>query len=185
MKISTDFAIPLPPQEAYRFLLDLEQVAPCVPGGELGPAAEDGSHPARVTVRLGPMRLVYDGSLWVSERDDAGRRAVLRAKAREAGAAGSLEASMTMRVTPNGEGSRVDVLTELELAGRAARMGRGIVDEVARRLVADMASCLEELFAGRGDGAEAPEAAARISGIKLLLRAVAARLRRIGRKGER
>ena len=92
---------------------------------------------------------------------------------------------MTMRVTPNGEGSRVDVLTELELAGRAARMGRGIVDEVARRLVADMASCLEELFAGRGKRAEASAAPARISGIKLLLRAVAARLRRIGRKGER
>ena len=91
---------------------------------------------------------------------------------------------MTMRVTPTEEGSRVDVLTELELAGRAARMGRGIVDEVARRLVADMASCLEERFAEPGDG-RAPAAAARISGIKLLLRAVAARLRRIGRKGER
>ncbi len=185
MKISTDFTIALPPQEAYRFLLDVEQVAPCVPGGELGSAAADGSYPAKVTVRLGPMRLRYDGSLWISEQDDASRRAVLRAKARETGAHGSLEASMTMHVTPNGEGSRVDVLTELALAGRAARMGRGIVDEVVRRLVSDMASCLEQRLGDQGDGLELPAAVPQISGIKLLLRAVAERLGRIGRKGER
>ena len=185
MKISTDFTIPLPPQDAYRFLLDLEQVAPCVPGGELGPAQADGSHAAKVTVKLGPMRLVYDGSLWISEQDDASRRAVLRAKARETGAQGSLEASMTMQVTANGVGSRVDVLTELALAGRAARMGRGLVDEVARRLVSDMASCLEQRLADRGGRGEAPVAAAQISGIKLLLRAVVDRLGRIARKGER
>src|SRR2546426_11175879 len=150
MEISTTFTILLPADEAYRFLLDLQQVAPCVPGGELGPAAADGTYPANVTVRLGPMRLVYSGSLWISEQDDSGRRAVLRAKARETGAQGSLEASMTMQVTPNGEGSRVDVLTELALAGRAAKMGRGLVDEVARRLVSDMASCLEQRLPGRG-----------------------------------
>jgi carbon monoxide dehydrogenase subunit G len=186
MKISSDFTIPLPPDEAYRFLLDLEQVAPCVPGGELGAAAADGSHPAKVTVRLGPMRLVYDGSLWISERDDASRRAVLRAKARETAAQGSLEASMTMHVTPNGQGSRVDVLTELALAGRAARMGGGIVEEVARRLVSDLASCLEQRLADEGERGEAPPAAApQISGVTLLVRALAQRLRRIGRKGRR
>jgi uncharacterized protein len=184
MKISTDFTVPLPPQEAYRFLLDLEQIAPCVPGGELGPAAEDGSHPATVTVRLGPMRLVYDGSLWISEQDDARRRAVLRAQARETGAQGSLEASMAMQVTPNGQGSRVAVLTELKLAGRAARIGRGIVEEVARRLFADMASCLEQRLTERDDQSEAPRAVTKrhVSGIKLFLRAVAERLSRIVRK---
>jgi carbon monoxide dehydrogenase subunit G len=185
MKISTDFTIPLPPQEAYQFLLDVEQVAPCVPGGELGPTAADGSYPAKVTVRLGPMRLVYEGSLRISEQDDASRRAVLRATARETGAQGSLEASMTMHVTPNRGGSRVDVLTELALAGRAARMGRGIVDEVARRLVSDMASCLEQRLADQGGRGEAPATTPQIAGIKLLLRAVIERLGRIGRKGER
>src|SRR2546422_3919962 len=155
MEIATTFTILLPADEAYRFLLDLEQVAPCVPGGELGPAAADGTYPANVTVRLGPMRLGYSGSLWISEQDDSSRRAVLRAKARETAAQGSLEASMTMHVTPNGQGSRVDVLTELALAGRAARMGGGIVEEVARRLVSDMASCLEQRLAGGGGRGEA------------------------------
>lgn len=186
MEISTTFTIPLPADDAYRFLLEVEQVAPCVPGGELGSAATDGSYPAKVTVRLGPMRLMYAGSLWISDQDDSGRRAVLRAKARETGAQGSLEASMTMHVTPNGEGSRVDVLTELALAGRAAKLGRGIVDDVARRLVAEMAACLEQRLGDQGEGGEAQTAAApQISGIKLLLRVVAERLGRIGRRGDR
>ena len=186
MEIATTFTILLPADEAYRFLLDLEQVAPCVPGAELGPAAADGTYPATVTVRLGPMRLGYSGSLWISEQDDSGRRAVLRAKAHETGAQGSLEASITMNVTPDGEGSRVDVLTELALAGRAARLGRGIVDDVARRLVAEMAACLEQRLGDEGRGQEAPAATApQISGIELLLRVVAERLARIGRKGDR
>jgi len=186
MEISTTFTILLPADEAYRFLLDLQQVAPCVPGGELGPAAADGTYPANVTVRLGPMRLGYSGSLWISEQDDSSRRAVLRAKAAETGAQGSLEASMTMNVAPNGEGSRIDVLTELVLAGRAAKLGRGIVDDVARRLVAEMAACLEQRLGNRKAGRQAQSAAApQISGIKLLLRVVAERLGRIGRKGDR
>src|SRR3989440_5149422 len=186
MEISTTFTILLPADQAYRFLLDLEQVAPCVPGGELGPAAADGTYPATVTVRLGPMRLGYSGSLWISEQDDSSRSAVLRAKANETGAQGSLEAAMTMKVTPNGEGSRVDVHTELSLAGRAAKLGRGIVDDVARRLVAEMATCLEQRLGDQGAGREAQVAAApQISGIKLLLHVVAERLGRIGWKGDR
>jgi carbon monoxide dehydrogenase subunit G len=186
MEISTTFTILLPADEAYRFLLDLERVAPCVPGGELGAAAADGTYPAKVTVRLGPMRLGYSGSLWISEQDDSSRRAVLRAKANETGAQGSLEASMTMHVTPNGEGSRVDVRTELALAGRAAKLGRGIVDDVARRLVAEMAACLEQRLGDQVPGREAhAPTAPQISGIKLLLHVVAERLRNIGRKGDR
>jgi carbon monoxide dehydrogenase subunit G len=185
MKIETDFTVPLPPEQAYRFLLDLDEVAPCVPGGELGPSGEDGSRRAKVTVRLGPMRLVYDGTLWVAEEDEVERRAVLRARAAETGAQGSLNAAMTMHVTPNGEGSNVAVVTELQLSGRAARIGRGIVDDVARRLVAEMASCLERrLDQQRGADAPGRPASSHISVAKLLLRAVADRLARIRRKGE-
>jgi hypothetical protein len=74
----------------------------------------------------------------------------------------------------------------LALAGRAAKLGRGIVDDVARRLVAEMAACLEQRLGDQGTGQEARKAVAPpISGIKLLLRVVAERLGRIGRKGDR
>src|SRR2546430_16880409 len=97
MEISTTFTILLPADEAYRFLLDLEQVAPCVPGGELGPAAADGTYPANVTVRLGPMRLGYSGSLWISEQDHSSRSAVPRAKANQPRGQGPLEAAVTIK----------------------------------------------------------------------------------------
>jgi carbon monoxide dehydrogenase subunit G len=188
MKIGTSFEIPSPPDEAYRFLLDVEQVAPCVPGGELGPPSGDGSYPAKVTVRLGPMRIVYSGSLRIAERDDAGMRAVLRATARETGGQGSVEAAMRMHVAAAGEGSRVDVIAELTLTGRAARMGRGLVEDVARRVVADMAACLKRKLAdGSSEGAVAATAApsARpVPGIRLLLRLFLDRLRGVEPKGE-
>ena len=101
MEIVTDFTIPSPPDEAYRFLLEVDRVAPCVPGGELGPRCADGSYPAKVTVRLGPMRLVYAGSLSIAEQDGSERRAVLRATALESAGQGTVYATMTMRVTPN------------------------------------------------------------------------------------
>jgi uncharacterized protein len=190
VEIVTDFTIPSPPDEAYRFLLEVDRVAPCVPGGELGPRCADGSYPAKVTVRLGPMRLVYAGSLSIAEQDDSERRAVLRAAARESAGQGTVDATMTMRVTPNGSGSRVDVLTELTLTGRAARMGRGLVEDVAARFVTDMASCLERELAG-GDRTEeesvptvAPPPARPVSAVKLLVRVLLDRLRGVESRGE-
>ena len=191
MQIETSFAISSPPERAYAFLLDVERVAPCVPGGELGPRNEDGSFPATVTVKLGPMRMVYTGKLRIAEQDDAAHRAVLSAKAREAGGQGAVDATMTMHVVPDGAGSRVDVATDLSLTGRAARMGRGIVEDVARRLVTDMASCLERKLDDEHAGASGEHEPARaaspprpVSGFTLLVRAFVGRLRRIAAKGE-
>src|SRR2546428_13923113 len=104
MEISTTFTILLPADEAYRFLLDLEQVAPCVPGGELGPAAADGTYPANVTVRLGPMRLGYSGLLWISEQDDSNRRAGLPAEADQTGAPGAVEGAVPEEPAADGDG---------------------------------------------------------------------------------
>jgi carbon monoxide dehydrogenase subunit G len=187
MEIATSFEIPSPPDEAYRFLLDLERVAPCVPGGEIGPPSDDGSFPATITVRLGPMRLVYSGSLGIAERDDAQRRAVLQASAREAGGQGAAEAAMTMQVASAGGGSRVDVTTDLALTGRAARMGRGLVADVAGRLVDEMAACLKQRLSEPSTGAATasqPAAVRPVSGLTLLVRAVLARLRGLVPKGE-
>lgn len=155
MEIRSGFTIPAPPDEAYRFLLDLERVGPCIPGGEVGARAADGSYPARVTVKLGPMRLVYEGTARIEEADPAVRRAVLSAEAREARGQGSARTTMAMTIGAENGGSQVEVVTELTLTGRAAQMGRGVVDEVARRLVADMATCLEQRLTGRV-GPEAP-----------------------------
>jgi uncharacterized protein len=159
VELRNEFSLPADPEEAYRFLLDLERVAPCIPGGEIGSESPDGSYPATITVKLGPMRLRYEGTLRIAERDDAARQAVLAAEAREARGQGTAKARMTMSASGESDGalSKVHVITDMELSGRAAQMGRGLIDDVARRLVAEMASCLESTFVARA--AEAGEAA--------------------------
>lgn len=145
MEIANQFELPLPPDDAYRMLLDLERVAPCMPGASLGAERGD-ARELSVTVRLGPMKFVYGGTVEVTERDDAARRAVLVGSAEERRGQGSANATITMTVAKAdaGSGSRVESLAVFDLTGRAAQTGRGIVEDVARRMVGEMAACLAE-----------------------------------------
>jgi carbon monoxide dehydrogenase subunit G len=143
MEITNDFKLGLAPDDAYTLLLDLERVAPCMPGATLGEELEDGTRKLTVTVRLGPMKFVYGGTVRISERDDAQRRAVLVGAARESRGQGTANATITMTVSSAGEtASRVDSVAQIDLTGRAAQTGRGIVEDVSRRMVAQMAECL-------------------------------------------
>ncbi len=159
MRIETGFDISRPPADTYALLLDLERVMPCFPGAELLARRPDGARDLRVTVRLGPMRLSYEGDVRIAERDDAARRAVLAGNARETRGGGSANARIAMRVEENERGARVVAEADVDLSGRAAQMGRGIVEDVATRLVGEMAACLEAGLAGdvpAGDGPPAP-----------------------------
>ncbi len=178
--------MPALPEAAFRFLLDLERVAPCIPGGTLGMPDSEGVYPASVTVRLGPMRLSYEGTIKVADADRETRTATIAARARETRGNGTVESTIGMQVTPEGEGSAVAVATRLELTGRAAQMGRGIVEEVAEKMVAEMAACLAARIAldstspaqqaRHADGAEAPAPAAKpLSVLALLSHVVRAR----------
>jgi carbon monoxide dehydrogenase subunit G len=184
VELRHEFTLPAAPDEAYAFLLDLERVAPCIPGGEIGPGSPDGSHPATITVKLGPIRLRFEGTVRIAERDDPARRAVLASEAREARGQGSAHVRMTMSVSDgrDGAGSTVEVLTDMQLSGRAAKMGAGVVEDVAGRLVADLAGCLESTFPARGAEAEEearPRAREPLSAPGLLFSALRSRLRRL------
>ena len=156
MQITNEFSIGLLPDQAYALLLDLEQVTPCMPGAELGEARDDGSYAVKVTVKLGPMRFVYEGSVQITEQDAAARRAVLVGQARETRGQGSAKATIGMTVSGNGTPSQVTAVADVELTGRAAQMGRGVVEDVAKTMIADMAACLERRFAA--PEARSPEA---------------------------
>ena len=159
MRIETGFDISRDPADTYALLLDLERVMPCFPGAELLARRPDGARDLRVTVRLGPMRLSYEGDVRIAERDDPARRAVLAGNARETRGGGSANARIAMRVEESERGARVVAEADVDLTGRAAQMGRGIVEDVATRLVGEMAACLEAGLAGdvpAGDGPPAP-----------------------------
>ena len=182
MRIETGFDIPRPPADAYAVLLDLERVTPCFPGAELLGHAPGDAREVRVTVRLGPMRLAYEGQVRIDQRDDAALRAVLAGTAREARGGGSAEARIAMQVEEAADGARVTAAADVELTGRAAQMGRGIIEDVAGRLVGEMAACLEAGL--RADApsatapAEAPAAAPPLEGGRLMLDVARDRLRR-------
>jgi uncharacterized protein len=185
MRIEQDFNVPAAPPDTYELLVDLERVAPCIPGGEVGPRGDDGSHPASIAVRLGPMRMNYRGRVRVEDRDDAARRAVLAADLREQRGQGTAKATMTMAVAASDSGARVESVTDVSLTGRAGQMGRGVVDDVAARLVAEMAACIAARFAPPEGGAGAdgevigsPERAKPISGVRLMARVLWERLKR-------
>lgn len=189
MEIASEFSVGASPAEVYAALLDLERVGPCVPGASVGPAGPDGAHPAEIAVRLGPMRLTYRGTVRVVDHDPAARTATLVADVREVRGQGNASARMTMSVNDRAPGAHVEANTEVELSGRAAQMGAGIVEDVAGRLVADMATRLEALLStpGTSGGPESPAPpppgggerppAPPIGGLRLLLRALWHRLR--------
>jgi uncharacterized protein len=205
VRIENDFTVPAAPPETYGLLIDLERVGPCIPGGEVGPRSEDGSHPAAIAVKLGPMRINYRGTVRIEEQDDPVHRATLVADVREQRGQGSAKARMTMAVAADGTGARVETVTDVTLTGRAAQMGRGVVDDVAARLVEEMAQCIAARLgppeaagaaaAASGGGAapaasdgvsrpaaNAPEVAKPIGGLRLMARVLLERLKRAFRR---
>ena len=153
MRFTDEFTISLAPDRAYERLLDLEAVAPCVPGGEIDPPDADGVYPGRVTVKLGPMRFTYAGTVRIVERDAAAWRAVIEGAGQASGGAERAKVTSVMEVLPEGEGSRVRMTTDLEIRGRAAQMGAGIIGAVSRHMVKQAADCLEaRLAATEGTG---------------------------------
>lgn len=203
MRIDSSFTVPAPPERTFALLLDLERVGPCFPGGEIGQRTGDGAYEATVAVRLGPMRMRYEGTVQIAEANEAAHEAVLQAAAKEARGQGSAEATMTMRVSEHdGGGSTVVVATDLSLTGRAQQVGKGLVQDVAARLVDEMARSLAGLLAepapatgpaaaAEANGAATPPpppsppaapASRPISGLRLFLGVVATRLRRLLRR---
>lgn len=192
MQITNDFELALAPDAAYALLLDLERVVPCMPGAELGDTRDDGTRDVKVNVRIGPIKMSYKGNVEIAERDDDARRAVLRGNAKETAGQGSASADIAMTVTPNGAGSTVATVADVQLTGRAAQTGRGIVDDVARRMVAEMANCLDARYSrGTADASAAgdvtapagpPAAPKPIRGGRLILSVLWERLRRLFRR---
>ncbi len=150
MRIESAFEIGRPADQSFAFLVDLDRVAPCLPGATLGEPRAGGPRDVTVVVRLGPMRLTYEGEVSITEEDPATRRAVLEGSAREVRGGGRGEAVIEMTVTDNGPGSRVAAVADITLTGRAAQMGQGLVDELARQMIDEMARCIESRLASEG-----------------------------------
>jgi uncharacterized protein len=174
IEVTNEFRVPADPGTVYDYLLALEQVGECIPGAQVGPAGDDGAHPAEIALKLGPMRFNYRGRVRLEDRLAPERRATLVADVREARGQGTAKARMEVSVDGEDNGARVVTRTEVQLTGRAASMGRGVIDDVAARMVDDMAACITQRLASQPAAAGAPASPAEpqrpVGGFRLMLR---------------
>jgi carbon monoxide dehydrogenase subunit G len=151
--IENEFTVAASPDDTYALMTDVERVAPCIPGASITGRRDDGAYDALVTMKMGPMSLTYKGVIEIIEQDDAARTAVMRAKATEAKGQGTAQATLTMDIDDAGGGSTtVKVGSDILVTGRVAQMGRGIMTDVAGKMIGEMAKAMEATLVA---GAEA------------------------------
>ena len=142
MLIQESFAVPRSVDEVWAFLLDVERVAPCMPGARLTEVIDDSHWNGLVDVRLGPISMTFRGSVAMDERDDGAHRVRLTAKGMEQRGKGAANATVTTSLTATAEGTIVSIDADITLSGAAAQLSRGLVPEVAKQLTARFADCL-------------------------------------------
>ncbi len=156
MKLENEFTVPAGIDEAWAVLLDVERVAPCLPGAAVEPAGDDGEFSGTMTVKIGPITARYKGSVRIQEADEAARRAVMRAQAKDARGQGTAAATITstMEAAPEG-GTKVKVVTDMRVTGPAAQFGRGVMQDVSAKMMRQFAECLAREMTGPPPGGPA------------------------------
>jgi uncharacterized protein len=154
VKLEHSFDVVALPAEAWAVLVDVERVAPCVPGASLTEKIDDKSYKGFMKVKLGPVSLVFEGEAKFVKRDDANFRAHIKAEGRESKGRGGAQADVDFSLVRSGEGSAVTIITDLTLNGPVAQYGRsqGIIAAVSEEMVARFAGCLREKVLMQNDG---------------------------------
>ena len=143
MQIENSFEVGAPPDRVYAFLLDVNRVVGCVPGAELSEVVDPNTFKGKVKIKVGPVTVAYAGTARISDRDEASRTATLEGEGRETTGPGNARAKANMKVEESGGGSKVTVSTDFTVAGRVAQFGRGLMEDVSKSLVAQMAACIK------------------------------------------
>lgn len=143
MELDHEFTVPVPVDRAWPVLLDVERVAPCMPGAALD-SIDDDEFKGRLKVRLGAMTITYRGSARFTGRDESSRTVTIEGTGKEARGSGTASATVQARLHDEGAQTRVTVHTKLNVTGRPAQFGRGILSEVGGKLVKRFADNLAE-----------------------------------------
>ena len=163
MEFENSFSVQVPVDEAWAILTDVERIAPCMPGAELTEVIDENSFKGKVSVRLGPVALTFQGDAKFEERDDAGHSARVKAQGRDAKGRGGANANVDFHLVPAEDGTtEVRIRTDLQLSGSVAQYGRGVgmIKDVAAQLIDRFAEALhEQILAERGTEDDAAEAA--------------------------
>ena len=169
MEMDHSFTVPVPPDQAWGILLDVERIAPCMPGATVDEVDGDVVN-GRIKVKVGPVSLTYKGTAKFTERDPEAHVVVLEASGKETRGAGTASANVRASMVPeaSGSGTEVTMHTTMNVTGRPAQFGRGVMVEVGGKLVEQFAANLAKLITGdspaasggSGDPAAAAESTA-------------------------
>ena len=163
MEIRDTFRVSTPIEETWLVLLDVERIAPCLPGAQLREVEGD-EYRGVVKVKVGPIVSQYKGTARLAEVDESERRIVIDAKGRDTRGAGDAHAVVTVAMREDGTGTIVDVATDLRITGRVATMGRGMIEEVSAKILGQFVENLErDVIGGTAEGAASPTAAVEIA----------------------
>jgi carbon monoxide dehydrogenase subunit G len=143
MQLENSFSVSAPPDRVFAYLLDVNKIVGCVPGAELSEVVDPTTFKGKVKIKVGPITVAYNGTAKIVDRNDAQRSATLEAEGRETTGPGSARAKALMSVEAEGAGSTVKIVTDYNVAGRVAQFGRGVMEDVSRRIVNDMAACIK------------------------------------------
>jgi uncharacterized protein len=150
IELDNSFTVPVPPEKAWDVLLDVERIAPCMPGASVLSISDDGNEiEGQVKVKLGPLSLSYKGTAKFTEKDQANSTIAIEATGKETRGAGTASANVQATLKPaDAAGSTVvSIHTSLNVTGRPAQFGRSLLPEVSGKLIAQFASNLEALIA--------------------------------------
>jgi carbon monoxide dehydrogenase subunit G len=172
MRFENRFDVAAPLEQVWQTMLDVERVAPTVPGAQVLERTGEDAYKVAIKVKVGPMSMTYSGEVEITERDPAAHRAVMKARARESRGQGSADADVTMLLSGDAASTQATVTTEVQLSGKVATMGQGVLQDVSGRLVQTFAQNLAAMLeAGEaapatpaGAGEAAPASAGPVAG---------------------
>jgi carbon monoxide dehydrogenase subunit G len=153
--LENEFTVAAGLDEVWRELLDMEGVATCLPGATITATEQPNVYDGSMRLKIGPMRVEYRGRATLSEVDEASHTAVISLSAREAKGQGSAMATIRNRLEPADGGTRVSAETELQITGPQAQFGRGVIEDVGKRVLGEFSQRLEQKITGTGPAAEA------------------------------
>ncbi len=149
MQITDEFRVDVPVDQAWNVLRDVERIAPCMPGAQLQEVEGD-EYRGIVKVKVGPITAQYKGAARIVEEDDAAHTMVIRAEGRDTRGQGNAAATVTARLAPEGDATLVAIDTDLQVTGKVAQFGRGVMADVSSKLLGQFVTCLHsEVLSGQ------------------------------------
>jgi hypothetical protein len=156
--IETRFTAPTPVEDLWAYLLDVERIAPCMPGAELTEIVDERTWKGKLKAKFGPVAMTFAGTVTMAERDDDAHRVVLHAKGLEAKGKGAADASVTAWLEPaEGTATTVMIQADITMSGFVAQVSRGLLPDVSQKLTQRFADCLQETLETDGASARSEE----------------------------